>query len=146
MNTVSNTAYYCCGIRMLDANKTESICNDIYAERFMDEKGREIFEPFISEKMPNISNISRCRLIDDYLKDELQKNPHLNLVTIGAGFDTRPFRITGGNWYEIDEPQIIEYKNSKLPVEECVNPLRRISINFAEESLLEKLSDVISGK
>ncbi|GJL83614.1 MAG: hypothetical protein DHS20C01_32480 [marine bacterium B5-7] len=103
---------------MEDAKKVRSTCNDVYAERFMDERGRQIFEPFKSEKMPNISNITRCRLIDDYLLSELAENNQLTIVTIGAGFDTRPYRLMGGNWLEIDEPQIIGYKNEKLPVEE----------------------------
>jgi methyltransferase (TIGR00027 family) len=145
MNPISNTAYYCCGVRMEDARKSRSICKDIYAERFMDEKGRQVFEPFKSEKMPNISNITRCRLIDDYLLAELAKNNNLNIITIGAGFDTRPYRLAGGNWLEVDEPQIISYKNECLPVEECSNPLRRISIDFAHESLADKLAEDSNG-
>lgn len=141
MHPISNTAYYCCGVRMEDAKKIRSICNDAYAERFMGERGRQIFEPFKSERMPNISNITRCRLIDDYLSAELAENNQLTIITIGAGFDTRPYRLAGGNWLEIDEPQIISYKNEKLPVEECSNPLRRISINFTHESLTEKLEE-----
>lgn len=141
MNPISNTAYYCCGVRMEDAKKTPSICNDVYAERFMDERGKQIFEPFKSEKMPNISNIIRCRLIDEYLLAELGENNQLNIITIGAGFDSRPYRLTGGNWLEVDEPQIINYKNEKLPVDECSNPLRRMSIDFAHETLKEKLEE-----
>lgn len=139
MNPVSNTAYYCCGIRMEDAKRKYSVCNDIYAQRFMDERGIQVFEPFKSEKMPNISNITRCRLIDDHLRAELANNSDLNVISIGAGFDTRPYRLAGGHWLEIDEPQIISHKNEILPVDECSNPLRRISINFAHESLADKL-------
>lgn len=140
MNPVSNTAYYCCGIRMLDANMTPSVCNDQYATRFMDERGLKIFEPFKSEKMPNMSNITRCRLIDDYVADELGRNPQLTVITIGAGFDTRPYRLKGGHWLEVDEPQIIDYKNEKLPVEECQNVLERVAIDFANGSLVDTLA------
>ena len=62
MNTISNTAWYCCGVRMEEAERKKSVCNDYYAKRFMDEKGMKIFEPFKSETMPNISNITRCRV------------------------------------------------------------------------------------
>jgi O-methyltransferase involved in polyketide biosynthesis len=127
---------------MDDAKRDRSVCNDVYADRFMDERGRKIYEPFRSEKMPNISNITRCRIIDDYVSIELTDNNSVNIITIGAGFDTRPYRITGGNWIEVDEPQIISYKNKKLPIEECKNPLRRISIDFASETLTGKLEDV----
>lgn len=140
MNPISNTAYYCCGIRMEDARRDNSICNDVYAQRFMDDKGMRIFEPFRSEKMPNISNITRCRLIDDYLMAELAEKRDLTVITIGAGFDSRPYRLTGGNWIEVDEPQIVASKNEKLPVQECANSLRRISIDFAHDSLADKLA------
>lgn len=142
MKPISNTAFYCCGVRMEDAKKNRSVCNDIYAERFMDERGRDIYEPFITNKMPNISNIVRCRIIDDYVSVELKNANSVNIITIGAGFDTRPYRITGGNWIEIDESEIISFKDKKLPIDECKNPLRRISINFANETLMEKLEEV----
>lgn len=139
MNTISNTAWYCCGVRMEDAAGKHPVCNDHYANRFMDKNGLKIYEPFKSETMPNISNITRCRIIDDFIRRELEKNRNIDVISIGAGFDTRPYRLNGGVWAEVDEPQIIEYKNSKLPVQESGNPLQRISINFSSESLKDKL-------
>lgn len=127
---------------MDDAKRKKPVCNDIYAERFMDERGKSIYEPFRSEKMPNISNITRCRIIDDCVAGELENINEVNIITIGAGFDTRPYRIKGGDWTEIDEPQIIHYKNEKLPIKECRNPLKRITIDFANETLMEKLQGV----
>ncbi len=142
MNPVSNTAFYCCGVRMDDARRKRPVCNDIHAHKFMDRRGLEIYQPFRTETMPNISNISRCRLIDDLVAAELAKSASVTVVTIGAGFDTRPYRLDGGTWIEIDEPQVIEYKNERLPVAECANALTRIPIDFARDSLLEKLSPI----
>ena len=142
MNTVSNTAYYCCGIRMLDSEHTQPICNDSYASLFMDEKGMEIFEPFRSETMPNISNATRCRIIDDHLRNEIAQNPDTIIISIGAGFDSRPFRLNGGEWIEVDEPAVINIKEQKLPANDCPNPLKRICIEFDKESLDEKLTDI----
>jgi methyltransferase (TIGR00027 family) len=140
MNPISNTAYYCCGVRMDDAERTPSLCNDHYAQRFMDAHGLEVFAPFRTETMPNISNITRCRIIDDLLRDELAKDSTTTVVTIGAGFDTRPYRIEGGCWIELDEPQVIDVKNAKLSAGECPNPLTRVAIRFATDSLAAKLA------
>jgi methyltransferase (TIGR00027 family) len=142
MNPISNTAYYCCGVRMEDAARKKSVCNDIYAKRFMDARAMEIFAPFKSERMPNITSITRCRIIDDLIAEEIRSNDSTYIFTIGAGFDTRPYRLTGGRWIEVDEPQVIEYKNKKLPAEECGNPLIRIAIDFSTESLPSKLTDL----
>ena len=140
MNPISNTAYYCCGVRMLDAAHPRSLCNDHFAKRFLDARGMQIFEPFRSEKMPNISNTVRCYIIDEAIRSQLVAHPNSLIISIGAGFDSRPYRIAGGEWVEIDEPQLIEYKNEKLPIAGCPNSLTRISIDFANETLIEKLA------
>ncbi|MGD2170544.1 MAG: class I SAM-dependent methyltransferase [Gammaproteobacteria bacterium] len=142
---MSNTAYYCCGVRMDDANRKRPVVGDRYAQRFMDRRGLEIYAPFRSETMPNISNISRCRIIDDWIAAAIDASASTTIVTIGAGFDTRPYRLPGGRWYELDEPELIEYKNDKLPVGECESPLTRIPIRFDRESLLEKLAGIGAG-
>ena len=140
MNSISNTAFYCCGVRMLDAEHPRSLCHDIFAKRFMDERGMQIFAPFRTETLPNISNTVRCHIIDEAIRSQLITHPDSLIITVGAGFDTRPYRITGGEWVEIDEPQIIIYKNTKLPIIECPNKLTRISIDFFNEKLIEKLA------
>lgn len=142
MNPVSNTAFYCCGVRMDDAERELPVCNDIYAKQFMDERAMAIYEPFRSEIMPNISNLARCRIIDDFLREEIRENDDTEIITIGAGFDSRPYRLAGGHWTELDEPQIINYKNEKLPPTECKNKINRISIDFSTESLADKLEGI----
>jgi len=139
MNPISNTAFYCCGVRMLDAEHPRSLCNDHFSKRFMDERGMQIFEPFKSETMPNISNTVRCHIIDESIRSQLVENPDSLIISIGAGFDTRPYRLNGGTWVELDEAQIIIYKNEKLPIAECANNLMRIFIDFSNETLIEKL-------
>jgi O-methyltransferase involved in polyketide biosynthesis len=39
----------------------------------------------------------------------------------------------------------VSHKNESLPVEECSNPLRRISIDFTHESLADKLAEDSNG-
>jgi len=142
MNPISDTAIYCCGVRMEDAERAHSACNDHYAKIFMDDRCREIYAPFRSEKNVNASIITRCRIIDDFIRQKINDDQNIRVITVGAGFDTRPYRIAGGDWIEVDEPQIINYKNEKLAVKECKNPLRRISVDFSGESLIDKLNDL----
>jgi methyltransferase (TIGR00027 family) len=142
MNPISQTAFYCCGIRMQDAQSGHPICDDRYAARFMDERGLEIFQRFGGETRPNASNVARARYIDDLLRGFLAQDPHLQIVLIGCGFDSRAFRLTGGSWYEFDEPQLIAYKNERLPESQAPNPLLRVGIDFAAEPLAKKLEAV----
>ena len=140
MKPISKTAFYCCGVRMQDAERRHPVCGDIYAKAFMNEDGLRILEAFKDETSPNATNVARHRIIDDFLRQELLANPELCVVMIGAGFDSRAFRLDGGTWVELDEPQVITYKNAQLPVAGSANELHRIPIDFSTESLAEKLS------
>jgi len=139
MNPISNTAFYCCGIRMLDASRPRPICCDTYARQFMDERGMGIFRGFGGESGPNASNVARHRYIDDFLRQQLARTPQLQIALIGCGFDSRAFRLAGGAWFELDEPQLIAYKEERLPAARSPNPLQRIAIDFAADSLQDKL-------
>jgi methyltransferase (TIGR00027 family) len=137
LNPINETAYYCCGVRMQDAASKSSIINDQYAVRFMDEHGLKVFSQFKSLKNSNNTCVTRCRIIDDILRQELQVNKDLEIVLIGAGFDSRAFRIPGGVWYEIDEIPIIEAKEKILATKECPNQLSRIAADFSRQKLAD---------
>jgi methyltransferase (TIGR00027 family) len=124
---------------MRDADSPHPICGDVYAKLFMNEQGMEIFSRFGGERGPNVSNVARARYIDDLLRARLATNPGLQVVLIGCGFDTRAFRLNGGSWLELDDSQLIAYKNACLPAVQAANPLQRVAIDFDNESLRDKL-------
>lgn len=124
---------------MRDAEREMPVCGDTYAKLFMSEEAMKILDKFKDEVGPNTSNVARHRIIDDLLRDELVAHPNLTVVIIGAGFDSRAFRLKGGSWVELDEPQVIAYKNERLPASQSPNELERISIDFSTDSLEEKL-------
>lgn len=143
---IAETAFYCLGARMMDAQSTHPLCNDQFAHLFMDEHGKKIFSRFKSLTRANISSAARSRIVEDLLRDRLMNNVKLQIILVGAGFDTKAFRIAGGNWIEIDEAPIIERKNAKLPVEKCPNPLKRIAIDFSKKQLPSILKDCDQNK
>jgi len=146
VNPISKTAFYCCGVRMQDAESPNPVIGDHYAKRFMNEEGLKTFEAFKDFTSPNASNIARHRIIDDFLRDFILRHEDPLIVIVGAGFDSRAYRLSGGTWIELDEPQLISYKNECLPISECRNVLQRIPINFATETLLEKLESLPQHK
>src|SRR5690348_13939243 len=86
MKPISNTAFYCCGVRMDDAERANPICGDMYAKVFMDEQGLRIYDFFKTETNSNLSIIARHRIIDDLLRQALTADPDQLVMTIGAGF------------------------------------------------------------
>ena len=130
MKPVSKTAFYCCGVRALDAASARPICNDGYAGRFMTPEAWAVFEPFRGLDGPNASNVVRHRMIDDLLRARLARRPETGIVIMGAGFDTRAFRLPGGRWVELDEPAVIAAKDIEIPAAQAPNPLTRVAIAF----------------
>jgi methyltransferase (TIGR00027 family) len=145
MKPISNTAFYCCGVRMEDAERAHPICGDMYAKVFMDERGFQIYDFFKTETNSNLSIIARHRIIDDMLRQVLAVDPDQLVMTIGAGFDSRPYRLGGGRWVELDEPQVVAHKDARLPVSDCSNPLSRVPIDFLLDPLEEKLAPFASS-
>lgn len=142
MDPIAKTAYYCCGVRAEDAASSKPICGDIYAQRFMTPEGREIFKRFADLTNPNQSNATRARIIDDLLRQKISAKPDQRVILIGAGFDSRAFRLPGGRWVELDHPAVMAIKDSVLPANEAENELTRIGIDFATERLAAKLASV----
>ncbi len=140
MKPVSRTAYYCCAVRALDAQTASPICNDSFAVRFMTPEAWATFEPFRTLGPPNASNVARHRMIDDVLRSRLAARPDTGVVIIGAGFDSRAFRLTGGRWVELDEPGVMELKEARLPARDAPNLLTRVPIEFDREPLAEALA------
>ncbi len=139
-NPISKTAYYTLACRFWDTQKPKPVCNDNFASVFMNDEAREIAERFKPLVKPNASIVVRHSIISELLRNELDKNASLMIINIGCGFDTRPFRHTGGRWLEVDEPALIHYKNACLPASQSKNELTRIPIQWEFESLKEKLS------
>lgn len=144
-NKISRTAYYTMGLRAADAAGPRPVCGDTYAKLFFDHEAELVWREFKADKYPNASNAARHRIIDEFVQQQLVANPKRRVVIIGAGFDTRAFRLKGGRWVEVDEPAIIDHKNSRLPVTQTSNELTRVSIEFEHDSLADKLSPFASS-
>lgn len=141
-NPISRTAYYTLGVRAADASNSRPLCGDAFAGRFMNDEANRVWEEFKDFRFPNGSNAARHAMIDDHLRRALAADPHATVVIIGAGFDTRAYRLQGGRWFEFDEPEILTYKESRLPAASARNPLTRVPIEFARESMADKLAIV----
>lgn len=137
---VSRTAFYCCVIRADDAAGPDPICGDTFAARFVDDGIRRDLAPATRLRSPAVSNVARHRMVDDLVREALASDPHCRVILIGAGFDTRAYRLGGGRYVEIDDPSLLTFKEQRLPAAEAPNPIERIPVSFQSESAEQYLS------
>jgi methyltransferase (TIGR00027 family) len=137
---VALTAFYCCALRAQDAANPSPVCGDTFAVRFLDDDVRARIAPLLAFRGPGASNIARHRLIDDLLRDALRADSSRRILVLGAGFDTRAFRLAGGRWWEFDDPALFALKEARLPERSAPNPLSRQPIDFRRERLADRLA------
>lgn len=90
--------------------------------------------------------VYRTRYIDDVLKEAID-NGTKQLVILGAGFDTRPYRIAGINKvrvFEVDMPIILDKKQSIM--KKCVGTLPDNVTYTPIDFNNEKLDEVLESK
>ncbi|MBF8269552.1 MAG: hypothetical protein HW386_1261 [Gammaproteobacteria bacterium] len=82
----------------------------------------------------------RTRILDDNLHGYLQKYPDAAIINLGAGFDSRYYRMDNGSliWYDLDFPQLLELKRM------CFSETRRYRMlgkSILDFSWLDEIAD-----
>jgi methyltransferase (TIGR00027 family) len=142
-DTIANvelTAFYCCAQRERDAGEADPLCGDRHASRFLDDGLRERLAPLLGNAAVRASDVARHRIIDDRVRDALAGDPGRRVLIVGAGLDTRAFRLTGGRWFEFDHPSILAIKERELPGRAAPNPLMRIAYDHRRDALADTLA------
>lgn len=91
----------------------------------------------------------QTRIIDDFLWSEVTTGGFDAVVSLGAGFDTRPYRLSipaDVCWIEVDNAEIFTHKNSVLNGyrPQCV--VERIAFDVTDADARLKLLESLDGK
>ena len=134
------TAFYCCALRAADAASARAVCGDDRAAAFLDDETLARLEPALGIRGPAASNVARHRIIDDIVRDALAKDRALRIIILGAGLDTRAFRLEGGQWWEFDDAALFAFKEERLPARSAPNALTRTPVDFSRAELHDYLA------
>ena len=107
----------------------------------------------ISRRMSSLSFMSwmmalRTRAIDDLIIGAVQDGVR-TVVNLGAGLDTRPYRLNLPSdlmWIEADFPEMIQYKESMLGREVPHMRLRRESLDLSDRAKARAFYDNLAGE
>jgi methyltransferase (TIGR00027 family) len=140
-------------VRAIEAQKPEGerICYDPYARALINGGisfilSKLVIDSGIYERMaPGAVAfiITRERYIDDFLKAELSEGLD-QVVILGAGFDTRAYRIAGiekTRVFEIDQPatQAVKLERLKKVIDPLPGHVTFIPVDFNTQTLGERL-------
>ena len=134
---------------------TERICSDPMAERFLGAKYRmllwgrpirDVAERLIEQRFAghHFYVIARTRYFDDLLEGRLVAGTE-QLVILGAGYDSRPYRfadrLTGVQVFEVDHPATSAVKRAKVGalIGETPANVAYVAVDFTKDKLADKL-------
>lgn len=134
---VSDTARWVAAYRASESARPDALFHDPYAERLAGERGRAIAAKVAGPFRSGWPTIVRTRLIDDLILASVAQGCDL-VLSLAAGFDTRPYRLTWPEsleWVEVDLPPLIEEKDRLLAAEKPRCKLRREGVDLADPAV-----------
>jgi methyltransferase (TIGR00027 family) len=113
---ISDTAFFIAAQRAIETERRDAYFQDPLAEVLAGKRGAEIMQS-IGQNYSRISIVLRTCLIDRLIQELVTREKIDTVINLGAGFDTRPYRLSlpkGLHWIEVDLPEVLAYKESQL--------------------------------
>lgn len=135
IQNVSDTSFWVAHYRAVESERKDALFRDPLARVLVDTRGAEI-----AATMGPVSRytewavISRTVIIDRFIEGLIREGADA-VLNLGAGLDTRPYRMSlpaDFQWIEADYPHIVEYKNQKLAREKPHCRLTRYGVDLAD--------------
>lgn len=135
---VSDTALLVAACRAMETERPDALVRDPFAAKLAGEKGMALANAIsVGKEFMTYGVGMRARLIDELLIGAIQGNEVGTVVNLGAGLDTRPWRLelpNGLHWIEVDFPAILDYKSAVLAGELPRCRLERASLDLNDAS------------
>lgn len=112
---LGGTSRWTAGVRALESTREDRLFNDPWAAVLAGTEGKEwAAHPSVDK---GVSIIVRTRFFDDYFQRIISTSDIRQIVLMAAGLDTRAFRLPwheGTKVFELDQPQVLQYKEQVL--------------------------------
>ena len=148
IDDVADTALWIAAYRARETARTDALFRDPLAARLAGEKGAALAERMTAAAQFSWMTVVRTVVVDELVEEAIARGVR-TVVNLGAGLDTRPYRMTLPetlHWVEVDTPRIIARKDELLAGERARCALSRIAADLADararQDLFTRLGDV----
>jgi methyltransferase (TIGR00027 family) len=134
ITSVADTALWVAAFRAKETRRPDAAFHDRLASMLAGDRGARIARSLPHAAMVGWAVVVRASAIDRLISEALQTGVD-TVINLGAGLDTRPYRMelpSNLRWVEIDLPNIIELKNSKLREHKPACRLERVGLNLLD--------------
>lgn len=148
IENVSDTAFWVAHYRGIEGKRADALFHDPLAAALAGDRGRTIAEamprPFLTEWVIAV----RTRIIDEFIHGAVANGVD-TILNLGAGLDTRPYRMDLPptlHWIEADYPAMIDYKKSLLAQERPRFGLSRVKCDLANDAERKSVLSEVNAK
>ena len=131
---VADTAFWVAHFRAEESQRAAPVFDDPLASLLCGNRGRRIARSIPRAAMVQWGTVVRTSAIDRLIYEALQSGID-TVLNLGAGLDTRPYRMklpAALRWIEMDFGNIVDLKNSKLTDYEPVCELERVTVDLLD--------------
>jgi methyltransferase (TIGR00027 family) len=146
---ISDTAFWIAGFRAQETERKDAVFKDTLAKKLSGEKGLQMVAETPHSAAMAFAMVARTVAIDRHILSAVSQGIDA-VINLGAGLDTRPYRLnlpTQLKWIEVDFTGLVNYKNEKLATDNPVCQLKRIAANLSDDTerrhLLSKLGSEV---
>ncbi len=114
---VSDTSLITAAGRALETARADGVVRDPLAEKLAGSRGAALAHNLYSPEWMGIAVGLRSHVIDEMLTEAIAAQGIQVVIILGAGLDTRPYRLDlppSLRWIEVDLPDILNYKSELL--------------------------------
>ena len=141
---VSDTALMVAACRAYESSLDDAYFHDPFAARLAGERGAAILEATPHNFVLRMGMAIRTRFLDELLLQALAASPIQTVLSVGAGLDTRPWRMDlPGNlrWLEVDFADILDYKDGLMHAETPHCRRERLAVDLNDPAQRQAMYD-----
>lgn len=134
IQNVSDTAFLVAGFRAAEMERETPLFRDPLAAKLAGEHGRNILAAVPKAFLGAWSVVIRTVIIDRLIERAVREGVD-TILNLGAGLDTRPYRMDlprSLRWIEVDYPHVIELKETRLAEEAPRCRLERVALDLTD--------------
>jgi methyltransferase (TIGR00027 family) len=136
IQNVSDTAFLVAGFRAAETERETPLFRDPLAAKLAGDHGRNILATVPKSFVGAWSVVIRTVIIDGFIEQAIKVGVD-TILNLGAGLDTRPYRMDlprSLRWIEVDYPHVIELKATRLAGEAPRCRLERLALDLTDRS------------
>jgi methyltransferase (TIGR00027 family) len=141
IKSVADTALWMAAVRAAEGRRADAAFQDPLGSILAGDRGRKIARSFSRTAMIAWGVVLRTSAIDRLIQEALQSGVD-TVLNLGAGLDTRPYRMDLPpqlQWIEVDLPTLVETKNTQLNGHTPVCRLERIGMDLSDRPARSEL-------